>query len=188
MEELYLLTKLKKGDVEAFSFLFTSYYKDLVLFGGNFLADRVACEDIVQSVFMRLWNDRNTLHIETSLKSYLLKSVRNSCLDELRHQNIVRDHESYILSNNVLDDVDTENYILYSDLYSQLNDALEKLPETYRVAFEMNRFEGLKYKEIANQLNVSERTVEVRIGKAIGLLRKYLKHFYILVFYIILVK
>lgn len=90
MEEHNLLAGLKKGDSEAFSRVFTAWYKDLVLFGGNFLPDREMCEDIVQSVFLRLWNDRASLVIETSLKSYLLKSVRNSCLDEIRHQDIKR--------------------------------------------------------------------------------------------------
>lgn len=177
MEEHNLLAGLKKGDSEAFSRVFTAWYKDLVLFGGNFLPDREMCEDIVQSVFLRLWNDRTSLVIETSLKSYLLKSVRNSCLDEIRHQDIKRQHESYTLSNSVLEDVDTDHYILYSDLRKHLQEALCKLPEVYKVAFEMNRFDGMKYKEIAAQLHVSERTVEVRIGKALELLRQYLKDF-----------
>ena len=177
MEEQALLVGLRKGDSHAFSRLFTAYYKDMVLFGGNFLPNRAICEDIVQSVFLRLWNDRKSLVIETSLKSYLLKSVRNSCLDELRHLQIIRQHEAYILSANILEDIDTEHYVLYSDLSHHLNDALCHLPETYREAFEMNRFEGLKYKEIAVRLHVSERTVEVRIGKALEILRVLLKDF-----------
>lgn len=177
MEEQILLAGLRKGDNKAFSRLFTAYYKDLVLFGGNFLPDREVCEDIVQSVFLRLWNDRASLTIETSLKSYLLRSVRNSCLDELRHRDIVHQHEAYTLSANVLEDADTEHYILYSDLARHLDEALAGLPEAYREAFEMNRFEGLKYKEIATRLNVSERTVEVRIGKALEMLRVLLKDF-----------
>lgn len=177
MEEQILLVGLRKGNNKAFSQLFTAYYKDLVLFGGNFLPDRAMCEDIVQSVFLRLWNDRASLQIETSLKSYLLRSVRNSCLDELRHRDIIHQHETYTLSVNVLEDVDTEHYILYSDLSRHLEEALGELPEVYREAFEMNRFEGLKYKEIAARLDVSERTVEVRIGKALELLRILLKEF-----------
>jgi len=180
MEEIYLLDKLKQGDKKAFSMIFKTYYKDLVLFGGSFLPDRVTCEDIVQSVFMKLWNDHANLQIEISLKSYLLKAVQNSCLDEIRHQYVVRDHESYFLSTNVLDDIDTENYILYANLYDHLQKALQALPESYRVAFEMSRFEGLKYKEIADKLSVSERTVEVRIGKALELLRIQLKEFFLL--------
>jgi RNA polymerase sigma-70 factor, ECF subfamily len=180
MEEQTLLAGLRKGDNKAFSQLFTAYYKDLVLFGGNFLPDKVVCEDIVQSVFLRIWNDRASLDIETSLKSYLLKSVRNSCLDELRHRDIIHQHEAYTLSTDVLEDVDTEHYILYSDLSRHLDEALANLPEAYREAFEMNRFEGLKYKEIAARLQVSERTVEVRIGKALEMLRVLLKDFLVI--------
>lgn len=184
MEEHYLLSRLKQGDAEAFTLLFRHYYKDLVLFGGLFLPDQAVCEDIVQSLFLKLWKDRTTLAIETSLKAFLLKSVRNSCLDEIRHSNVKREHESYVTTHNVLEHVDTENYILYSDLYQQLQQALDKLPEASREAFEMNRFEGLKYKEIAEKLNVSERTVEARIGKAIELLRKHLKDFLPLLIYL----
>lgn len=181
MEELHLLKGLKQGDKEAFSLLFKMYYKDLVLFGGNFLPDRLLCEDIVQSVFLKIWKDRDQLEIATSLKSYLLKSVRNNCLDELRHREVRREHETYVLSASGWGDVDTENYILYSDLSGHLQKALLKLPEACRIAFEMNRFEGLKYKEIAVRLQVSERTVEVRVGKALELLRVYLKEFFLLV-------
>jgi RNA polymerase sigma-70 factor (ECF subfamily) len=177
MNERYLLDQLKQGNKEAFSLLFSAYYKNLVLFGGNFLPDRYTCEDIVQSVFLKLWRDRKVLVIESSLKSYLLNSIRNSCLDEIRHRNVMTEHESYMYASGVLYDWDTENYVLYSDLRKHLDEALKQLPETYRKAFELNRFEGLKYREIAQKLKVSERTVEVRIGKAIELLRKYLQDF-----------
>jgi len=105
---------------------------------------------------------------------------KNACLDEIRHKQVVRDHENYSISiPDIEDSLDTENYILYSDLQFHLTKALSKLPRTYKEAFEMNRFDGLKYKEIALQLNVSERTIEVRVSKALGLLRKYLKEFFI---------
>lgn len=181
-EERYLLEQLKHGNKEAFSLLFNKYYKDLVLFGGNFLRDKVRSEDIVQTIFLKLWSDREALEIETSLKSFLLKSVKNACLDELRHKQVVREHESYSEIFGDIDNLDTEQYILFSDLQSQLKDGLDKLPEVYRTAFEMHRFEGLKYKEIAQKLDVSERTVEVRIGKALGLLRNHLKEFFVAVF------
>ncbi|MDP4240147.1 MAG: RNA polymerase sigma-70 factor [Bacteroidota bacterium] len=185
-EEQYLLVALKQGNREAFSLLFRKYYKDLVLFGGNFLGDKVRSEDIVQTVFLKLWTDRENIEIETSLKSFLLRSVRNGCLDELRHRQVIREHESYTEIFGNVDHLDTEHYILFSDLQAHLNVALEKLPETCREAFEMNRVEGLKYKEIAQRLDVSERTVEVRIGKAIGLLRQYLKEFFVAILALLL--
>ena len=179
MKEQYLLNRLKQGDVDAFSIIFKHFYKDLVLFGGSFLPDKVACEDIVQSIFLKLWNDRNTISIDSSLKSYLLKAVRNGCLDEIRHRNIVHEHEADSFLHGVLGDIDTEKYVLYSDLQEHLQRALTKIPEQNREAFVLNRFEGLKYREIAEKLQVSERTIEVRISKAIDLLRKYLQEFLI---------
>lgn len=178
-QEYFVLSALKQDSKEAFSLLFQTYYTDLVLFGGNFLKDRTSCEDIVQSIFLKLWNDRKSIQIETSLKSYLLKAVRNSCLDEFRHLEIVRQYESGY-ENTTLDSYDTENYVLYSDLHDHLYRALDQVPELYREAFELNRFEGLKYREIAQKLNVSERTVEVRVSKTLELLRKYLKDFFLL--------
>lgn len=178
-QENFVLSALKQDNKEAFSLLFQTYYTDLVLFCGNFVKDKSSCEDIVQSIFMKLWNDRKKLQIETSLKSYLLKAVRNSCLDEFRHLEIVRQYESDYKSN-ALDFYDTENYILYSDLHDHLHRALQQVPELYRETFEMNRFEGLKYREIAEKLNVSERTVEVRVSKTLELLRKQLKDFFVL--------
>ena len=175
----YYLNQISKDDKNAFSLLFRKYYKDLVLFGGNYLSDKDSCEDIVQNIFLRLWSNRRDLSIETSLKSFLLKSVQNACLDEIRHRNSVKTYEAYTLAFNNTDDVDIDNYILYSDLQDKLTKALEKLPQEYRQAFELSRFDGLKYKEIASYLNMSERTVEVRISKALVFLREHLKEFFL---------
>lgn len=177
-QEYFVMSALRQDSKEAFSLLFQTYYTDLVLFCGNFVKDKDSCEDIVQSIFLKLWNDRKNIQIEISLKSYLLKAVRNSCLDEFRHIEIVRQYETEY-GSSVLDNYDTENYILYSDLYTHLSRALEKIPDLYKDAFVLNRFEGLKYREIAEKLNVSERTVEVRISKTLDLLRKQLKDFFV---------
>lgn len=177
-QENFVLAALKQDSKEAFSLLFQTYYADLVLFSGNFVKDKHSCEDIVQSIFLKLWHDRRTIQIETSIKSYLLKAVRNSCLDEYRHIEIVRKYETEYKSS-VLDNYDTDNYILYSDLFAHLTRALDKIPPLYKEAFVLNRFEGLKYREIAEKLDVSERTVEVRMSKTLDLLRKQLKDFFI---------
>lgn len=177
-QEYFVMSALRQDSKEAFSLLFQTYYTDLVLFCGNFVKDKDSCEDIVQSIFLKLWNDRKNIQIEISLKSYLLKAVRNSCLDEFRHIEIVRQYETEY-GSSVLDNYDTENYILYSDLYTHLSRALEKIPDLYKEAFVLNRFEGLKYREIAEKLSVSERTVEVRVSRTLDLLRKQLKDFFV---------
>lgn len=182
-QDAYIVLGLKNDDEEVFSLLFKTYYNDLVLFCGNFIADQSTCEDIVQSIFIKLWKDRHKLNIETSIKSFLLKSVKNKCYDEYRHQCIIRKYE---MQYNEETNNDTENYILYSDLHMHLEKALKRLPPTYQEAFVLNRFNGIKYKEIAKKFNVSERMIEVRISKALELLRKYLKDFLTITLFIML--
>ncbi|GBU08151.1 DNA-directed RNA polymerase sigma-70 factor [Bacteroidales bacterium] len=177
LTEESLLSLLKQDNEGAFVQLFCAYHKSMVLFAGNFLDDQQIAEDIVQNIFLKLWTDRKDLQISGSLKSYLLVAVRNSCLDELRHLKIRQNHRDFCLSHDVLSEYDTENYILYSDLQQQLDKALNQLPNKYREAFEMSRNKGLKYREIANKLQVSERTVEVRLGKALALLRNFLSEY-----------
>jgi RNA polymerase sigma-70 factor (ECF subfamily) len=115
--------------------------------------------------------------VTVSLKSILLKTIQNKCIDWHRHNKIVTNHSTYIINNSPLYDYDTDNYVLKSELETIIEDAVATLPENIKEAFEMNRYEGLKYQEIAVKLNVSVRTVEVRIGKALDLLRKKLIDF-----------
>ena len=166
-DDRFLVIALKQDDKQAFTRLFHAYYKDLVLFGGTYIPEKSTCEDIVQNIFLKLWNDRKSLEIENSLKSYLLKAVRNYCLDELRHRRIIDEHIAYELKSSSKDIDTTENYILYSDLCRQLKNALEQLPPQEREVFEMSRLENIKYQEIANRLNISVRTVEVRISNCL---------------------
>ena len=174
--EKYLIDELRNGKEEAFSLLFKSWYTDLVLYAGNFVPEKTKCEDIVQTLFMKIWEERKTLYIESSLKAYLVRAVRNSCLDELKHKNVVRNYEEkYKLLYKDIED--TEDYILYSDLIGHLHIALRQLPPLLREAFELNRFEGLKYREIAEKQNVSERSIEVRISRALQFLREHLKEY-----------
>ena len=111
----------------------------------------------------------------------LLTAVRNSCFEELRHQEVVRTHQNYVMGSSNLIDYNTEHYLLYSDLNDHLQEAIKKLPEDMRTIFEMNRFKNLKYREIAEELNVSVRTVESKISKSLEFLRNHLSGFYDLI-------
>lgn len=182
--ELGLLSEMKRGSQSAFSVLFGIYYADLLLYCGTFIRERKECEDIVQDIFYKLWNDRRELKIDTSLKAYLLRAVRNGCFDAFRHRKIERNHVCAITATPSAGNLETENYVLYSDLQSRLDEVLEQLDEKAAEAFRMNRFENLKYREIAERLQVSERTVEVRIGKALEFIRSHLHYFAMLLFFI----
>jgi RNA polymerase sigma-70 factor (ECF subfamily) len=175
--EKTLLSKLKSGDNHAFSTIFEAYYRDLVLFASRFTKSLDSSEEIVQDIFVKLWEDHAHIEINVSLKSFLLKSVQNKCIDLIRHKRIVNEHCHYIFENQVLSECNTDNYILYTDLQEKIEIALEKLPCELSDAFKMNRFKGLKYDEIAEILNVSVRTIEVRIGKALSALRIELKEY-----------
>lgn len=173
------LEKLKEGDCAAFSTLFLAYYEDLVLFARRLIYDKDTAEEIVQEAFVKLWEARETVVVRVSLKSFLLKSVQNRCIDWHRHQRIRKQASAAIKEDSVLYQYDTDNDVLKSDLESRLDFALSMLPDELRETYTMNRFEGMKYHEIAEKLNVSVRTIEVRMGRALHLLREYLKEYLI---------
>lgn len=177
-----LLRGLSLGNEKSFDSIFKLYYKDLILYAGTYLYERQVCEDIVQSLFMQLWHDREKLVIGTSLKSYLLMSVRNRCFDYVRHQYVQRDYFDYVAENSVLCDSDTESYLLYSELHNHIKEAINKLPRSQREVFVLSRIKGIKYKDIAQRLNISERTVEVRISEALKKLRILLRDFFIFLY------
>lgn len=184
--ESELISALKKGEHEAYSYLFSRYYKDLVLYGGTIIQDQEICEDIVQNLFLHIWENREIIKIE-SLKSYLLKSVKNSCLDEIKHNKIINEHTDFIIRQNSLESNSTEEYILFSEVNTKLLEAIEKLPEDEKITFKMSRIKEIKYQQIADELNVSVRTVEVRISKSIKHLKEMLKDFFILLFFVYII-
>ena len=172
--EQLLINKLAESDQSAFSSIFKAYYMDLVMFAFTFSKDSDNAKEAVQEVFVRLWENRQTLKLHGSLKSYLLKSVQNYCLDEIRRR-IVREQFTHEMDMQSLYVNETEDYILYTDLLNQLDILLAQMPDEVAQTFRLNRFEGLKYQEIAVLLNVSVRTVESRISKALKKLHKALK-------------
>jgi len=175
--EKILIKKLISGDEEAFSTIFSAYYPDLVMFAFNFTREHDAAEEIVQDTFVKLWEEHNCLTINYSIKSYLLKSVQNRCIDWFRHKKVKKIHSMDVMSNSVLFEYNTDNYVLRSELEDQIEKSLLTIPHDYAEAFRMNRDEGYRYQEIAEKLNVSVRTVENRISKALHLLREHLKDY-----------
>ena len=169
--EKVLISKLKQGGKDAFSVIFMTYYKDLVLFATNFTHEFDTAQEIVQDTFVKIWEDHDEININVSIKSYLLKSVQNKCIDWLRHVKVQQkfNHEALIDSINY--EFNTDNYLINSEIEGLIRDALNKLSPEISQAYRMHRYEGLKYQEIAEKLNVSVRTVEVPIGKALSSLR-----------------
>jgi len=185
-EEQILLDRIKDGEKSAFSQVFIYYYSDLVTFANTFLHDTDTSEEIVQEVFITLWKNRNKIEITVSLKSFLLKSIQNRCIDRLRHLKIRDKYQSTILNHPMLFENNTENYILYSELEKSLKSALKKLPDDVSNTFSLSRFEGLTYNEISKKLDISVRTVEVRVSKALVLLRDQLKEYLLTILFLLM--
>lgn len=177
LHEQILVDGLKEGNLKIFDYLFHYYYSSLVVFAFRYVGNMQAAEDLVQDFFFHLWLNREKTAIRQSLKSYFFSAVKNKSLDFLKHQKIEHKIEvelKYLQS----DPTEEQHFLVESELDEQLNRAFDKLPEKCRKIFMMNRFDGLKPDQIAEMENISVRTVEGHIGKAIKILRTALKpHF-----------
>ena len=143
--EQLLVKKLKAGDPDSFSYIFSAYNKDLVFFAYSYTHELPDAEGIVQDTFIKLWEDHEKLNVAVSLKSLLLKAIQNKCIDWHHHKKIVNNHSTYIIDNSPLYEYDTDNYVLRSELEEKIEKAIANLPEKIKEAFELNRFKGLKY-------------------------------------------
>ena len=174
--ELFLYQEMKRGKEYAFDFFFNYYYPGLCIYAQKMISiPQQESKDLVQNVFIKFWNDREKTDIRFSIRSYLFVSVKNKCLDLLRKktknlkiQEITNEHDTY--------DESFDTYVL-SELEALFNKSLEKLPERCREVFELSRFHGLKNREIAAKLDLSEKTVENQVTKALHILKEELKDY-----------
>lgn len=175
-EELFLYEEMKRGKEYAFDFFFNYYYPGLCVYAQKMISlPEEEARDIVQDVFVKFWNDCKKLDIQFSIRSYLFVAVKNKCFDVLRKKN--RNIKVQEISNEYdIADGAFESYIL-SELETLFNQSLNKLPERCREVFELSRLHGLKNREIAAKLNLSEKTVENQMTKALHILREELKDY-----------
>lgn len=164
------------GNLEAFETLFKSFYAPLVAYANRYVSDMETAREIVQDFFVRFYEKRNTLSIDVSIKSYLYRSVYNCCINYLNQKNIQERHLKNIQMEKT-DEENLENEINSVELQQRIYEIIEDLPAQCRKIFKMNRFEGLKNDEIAANLNLSKRTVETQISKALKVLRKKLSNY-----------
>lgn len=164
-----------QDDEEAFRILFYDFFAPLCVFAHRYLEEMETCEDIVQETFYRIWKNRKDLDIQISARNFLITSVRNACLDLIRKQEI----EKRWIEKRLEEDTEEEYEDLYTtqELESLLNQALDKLPEQVASTFRMNRFSGKTYVEIAEEKQISVKTVEAYMTRALKFLRIELKDY-----------
>lgn len=175
-KELFLYEEMKKGKEYAFDFFFNYYYPGLCVYAQKMISiPEQEARDLVQDVFVKFWNDREKSDIRFSIRSYLFASLKNRCLDQLRKKDVhVKTEE--LTSKRDVGEESFETYVL-TELENLFNKSLDKLPERCREVFEMSRLQGLKNREIAAKLDISEKTVENQITKALHILKIELKDY-----------
>jgi RNA polymerase sigma-70 factor (ECF subfamily) len=174
------------NDKSLFESFFKEQYGYLCRFAYGFLKDNDDAEEIVQGCFVKLWEDRKTLVIGDNPKPYLFSMVRNACLNQIKHIAVREDFKAHN-EREINESATIEKEVDTHTLQEKVNQAIQNMPPQRKRIFEMSRFEGLKYKEIAAHLNISVKTVENHMGSAMKSLRVDLKdymHLAIVVYFI----
>ena len=171
---------LKTGDIKLFEEIYNTYYPVLCNYAVSITKKQDIAEDAVSEVFLKLWEGRDTIVIEGSLKSYLFKSVYHQCLNALKHSQIQDKYRDFFLHHLPLNE-DGSDYPLSGVIVNEINEILQKtieqLPEQCRKIFIMSRFDGMKHEEIARELGISINTVRTQIHRALEKLRIELRDY-----------
>lgn len=175
LNDIFILKRIREGDIKVFENLFRQYYSPLYLYAFSITGRKDVSEEIVQELFYVIWRERENLQIQLSLKSYLYTAIRNQSLQYCERLGVEGRYREKILKNESEQWNDTpyspQNELEYKELEHVINNTLNCLPERRLKIFKMHRMEGKKYKEIAEILSVSIKTVEAEMSKAYRQLR-----------------
>jgi RNA polymerase sigma-70 factor (ECF subfamily) len=160
-----------------FEVMFKTHYSALCSYAHGFLKDPDAAEEVVQEVMFRVWTGRESIVIETSLRSYLFRAVRNGCMNVLKHLNIREEYKSFREREMGETQRSKEDEMIVSELEQKIREAIDHLPVERRKVFILSRYDGLTYGQIAEKLGLSVKTVENQMGKALKSLREELSDY-----------
>lgn len=175
IDDVSLVVSLQKGDENAYRQLFVKYYSPLCEYASQYISDDDS-EELVQELMLFIWEARENLVIETSLKSYLFISTKHRCLNAIRkNQYHERIHNQ--IYEKIKDQFEDPDYYFVNELTENIRKAIENLPDTYRETFILSRFGERTNMQIAERLGISIKTVEYRISQALKILRHRLKDY-----------
>ena len=175
IEDNQLFQAVKEGDKKAFDTLFLRHYPMLCAYAKQFV-DLEDGKEIVQDVMVWFWENKEMQTFDTSLKNYLFKSVRNRCLT-LTNRNEIKQRIQKKLQVHMEQLYEDPDFYIVEELAGKIETAIMRLPESYREAFELNRFQNMTYNEIAFKLGVSPKTIDYKIQQALKILRHELKEY-----------
>lgn len=172
------MTKVVEINTAVLNILFQSHYDELCRYAFSILKDQDAAEDVVQKLFIKLWEKRSSIGEIENIRSYLFRSAFNMSLNEQKKMQRMPKREEDMIQHNSLQSSDNTNNLLESkELQARIDEAMMILPEKCREVFHLSRNEQLSYKEIAEQMNISPKTVENQVGKALKIMREELKDY-----------
>jgi len=170
-----IMLRIQAGDASAFEQVFHALYEKLCRYAYGFLSDQSECEDAVQQCFIRLWDNRASVGEIKSIKSYMYRAVYNACLNKLQHKKTVQAYKTQVaqeLEGIYFSEFDNT---LPNEKFERILNALATLPEKNREVFTLRFVDGLSTKAVSKKLNITVRTVETHVSKALRLLRNELK-------------
>ena len=179
--DIKILSRLREGDKNTFRDLFDDHYRNMVLYAKKFVVETEIARDLVQDVFIYVWDRRSELCINRSINSYLFRAVHNACINYLKRESnkeeyvknfLLKIHGDHSLS---LKNGDAHEIVVHNDLLERIELIIDGLPEQCRNIFRMSRFRGMRNKEIADLYAISHRTVETQIYRALKILKERLQ-------------
>lgn len=174
-----LRAALQAGDERAFTWLFNRYYQDLFAYACRIMREEEIAADMVQDTFYKLFAKRESLEVHTSMQAYLYKSVYNHCVNEIKRRRLEVSYMDKELADfyfkEILQTPEAEMVLRNEEIRRAVQEAIDGLPERCREIFVLSKMQELSNKEIAEQLGISEKTVENQMTKALSYLRKELE-------------
>jgi RNA polymerase sigma-70 factor (ECF subfamily) len=176
-----LMLSLRKGEKSAFEEVYKDFFSVIYHLSLQYIHDERVSEEIVQDTFIKLWEIRETLNDQFKIRNFLYTITKNNCLNYLRNQKIALKHQENIkyleMQFNYVALEKLGTYVEFEELRDKIDTAIAALPDDLRKTFLLSRIEELQYKEIAEKLSVSIKTVEARMTKALRILRDDLKDY-----------
>lgn len=170
-----LILLIKEESQQAFHELFIRYAPRIYSFSYSYFKNKDDAKELVQKVFLKIWDKRNSIDISQNIRSYIFRITVNTIYDAIRRKNVEYVFKNYALHSPPNDTEQTLQSVIYNDLQHILNNLVQQLPEQQQLIFKLSRIDGLTNDEISEKLKLSKRTVENHLYRALSFLKKRLK-------------
>lgn len=175
-KEQQIIQEIRSGNKQVYKHLFELYYPALSAFAFKYLKDIDSSREIVQDLFVNIYEKRESIEVKDSLKAYLFRSTRNKCLNALRQKKTKREYHE-LITRNMESVADLNDQIMQVELENEIFRVVESLPPKCKDIFIMSRVSGRTNSQIADELEISIRTVETQISKTLREIRKQLGNY-----------